>query len=93
MGGLWGGSERWEGCGEGVRDGRVVGRDICRMGNNYVCVYISAGYNYYGNERLYSGIDGRSLKLIYSWVWSTISDYVTWCLTNSKFEQQDLLMS
>ena len=39
---------------------RVVGRDICRMDN--VCVYISAGYNYYGNERLYSGIDGREFE-------------------------------
>ena len=43
-------------------EGRVVGRDICRMDNKIMCIYISAGYNYYGNERLYSGIDGREFE-------------------------------
>lgn len=26
------------------------------------CILIAAGYNYYGTERLYSGVDGRELE-------------------------------
>ena len=30
--------------------------------SNHLFVCLSAGYNYFGNERLYSGIDGREFE-------------------------------